>query len=230
MTYRLCMKELRENAVWAAIALVVAMGVIFFRRAPDLLGPVGTHLLVPYSYYRPVSMLPGRLTLALPLLWSTYLMALFCMAWGAALGLVQTLVERGRGTYQVLLALPVTRLQVLRAKILTGIALYLLSVGIPFALLVLRAATPGQYPSPFRFWMVGPGVAAIACGLLAYAGAVLTVLRPARWYVSRGVPLVAAAGISFFAGRYAFLGAAVALAAAAVMLWGSAVAMQRRSF
>jgi hypothetical protein len=224
------MKELRENAVWAAVALVVGMGVIFFRRAPDLLGPVGTHLLEQRSYYEAVGLLPTRLTLALPLLWSIYLMALFCFAWGAALGLVQTLVERGRGTYQLLLALPVTRLQVLRAKVLAGGALYLLSVGIPFGLLILRAATPGHYPSPFRFWMIGPGVAAIACGLLAYGGAVLTVLRSARWYVSRGAPLAAAAGISLFAGRYAFFGAALAIAAAALMLWASAVAMQRRSF
>ena len=233
MRYRLLAKELRENCIWALIAFIVAMVVIFLRGAPDLLGPLGSHLLAgPWGYYAyyTTELRFGENVIALPLLWPTGVMTMFCMLWGGALGFAQTLVERGRGTYGVLLALPVTRMQVFAAKVATGVLLYLVSVGVPFGLLVLRAATPGHYPSPFRIWMLGPGVAAIACGVCAYAGATFTAMRPARWYVSRGAPLVAAVGICVLACNGAIFGAIAALMAAALLLWGAAVSMERRSF
>lgn len=134
MRYRLLAKELRENCIWALIAFLVAMVVIFLRGAPDLLGPLGSHLLLRrfdyYSYYTR-QLRFGENVIALPLLWPTGIMTMFCMLWGGALGFAQTLVERGRGTYGVLLALPVTRMQVFAAKVATGVLLYLVSVGVP---------------------------------------------------------------------------------------------------
>ncbi len=199
MTYRLAAKELRENFVWALIAFVIGMVVIFLRRAPGLLGPLSGVVLREAAYRYPTySLVLEGQTVVLPLLWPTEMMAMFCVLWGVALGLAQTLPDAVRNTWQVLFTLPVTRFRVLGTKVATGVLLYLLSVGVPFVLLVWRAATPGHYPSPFRVWMLGPGLAAISCGLCAYAGALLTVMRPARWYVSRGAPLIAAGGICFF--------------------------------
>ena len=68
MTLRLVAKEVRESGLWALLALAVGMAVIFLRRAPDVLGPLGDHLLRWEGYY-PVDLLPVARTLALPLLW-----------------------------------------------------------------------------------------------------------------------------------------------------------------
>ena len=230
MTRRLVARELRENGKWALIAFVIAMVVIFLRHAPGLIGPLGAAVVRRPVHYSVRDLVVGVDRIALPLLWPTGLMALFCTLWGAALGLVQTLPDRIRGTDQVLLALPVTRMRLFAVKAGTGIVLYVLSVGVPFGLLVARAASPGHYPSPFRMWMMGPGVAAIAGGLCAYGGAMLTVMRPARWYVSRAIPLIAAGGISLFTYRFAFFGAAAALVGAALMLWCTAVWLHTRSY
>lgn len=226
MTRRLLLKELRENAPWAGIAFAVGMVVIFLARSPDLIGGLGRSLLP--GYYGS-GMIQGG-TLVLPLLWSTSMMAWFCVAWGIALGLAQNLTEQGRATYQVLVTLPVRRSQVFAAKAGAGVLLYLVSVGVPYALLVLRVATPGHYPSPFMWWMLGPGLAAIAGGLAAYGGAFMAAARQARWYASRGAPLVAAVGICYVSRNWGLIGVADALVAAVVLLWGAAVSLESRDF
>ena len=222
MTLRLLWTELRENSLWALIALAAGRVIIFFGRSPELIGGLSQRLLP--NYYA-INLIQGG-TLVLPLLWSAGLMFWFCVAWGAALGLAQHFVEQRRGTYQVLATLPVTRGQVFAAKAGAGVLLYLLGAGLPFALLVLRAALPGHYPSPFRWWMAGPGLAAVSTGLAAYAGAFMTAARPARWYVSRGAPLFV--GIYSLTGYSGLAAAATALAAAALLLWGGAVSLRRR--
>jgi len=227
MTRRLFVKELRENAPWAAIALAVGMVVIFLARVPELTGGLAPTLLPTYGIA--IRFVQGG-TLVLPLLWSTRMMASFCVAWGIALGLAQNLREQGRGTYQVLVTLPVRRAQVFAAKAGAGLLLYLLATCLPFGLLVLRAATPGHYPSPFMWWMVGPGAAAIAGGLATYGGAFMTAVRPARWYGTRGAPLVLAVAVCYLARYRGLIGAAGATAVAAVLLWGAAVSLDKRDF
>jgi hypothetical protein len=230
MTWQLVRKELRENALWALIAFVVAMGVVFFRRAPDLLGPMAGHLGYQYSYFQSIGLFQGESTVGLPLLWGTRLMAQFCVVWGAALGFAQTLPDRFRRTDEVLLALPVRRTGVLMAKVGAGVLLYLLSVGVPYGLLVLRAAAPGHYPSPFRCWMTAPGLAAMACGLSAYGAAVFAATRRGRWYLHGALPLVAAAGAAYFYTFDALLWGGSGVLLAIVFVWAAAAERRRARF
>lgn len=223
MTLRLCLKELRENALWALIALVVALLVVLTHALPRLAWAAGLDV----GTYNTLEQLGIS---GLPLLEPMGVFVLFCAVWGAALGLVGHVVERARNTYQVLVTLPTTRGRVFLAKTGVGLVLYFASVGIPFAVQVYLAATPGHYPGPFRWWMVGPGLAAICGGACAYGAAVLTALRLARWYATRGLPLVVAAAVCLWAPERGMLGAAVALTGAAVMLWGALTALEKRDF
>jgi len=83
VTYRLVAREVREHAMWAMLALVVGMVVIFLRGAPDLLGPLGGAVLRSAPHRYPVSdlVLENGVVL-LPLLWPTGWMVAFCMLWG----------------------------------------------------------------------------------------------------------------------------------------------------
>jgi hypothetical protein len=230
MMLRLVGKELRENGIWALVAFAAAMYVIFLRRAPDLLGPYASMAAPWGGIYGSLGLSYGPGRIVLPLLWPTGMTLLLCMVWGAALGLTQTIVERARGTFQVLVTLPVCRDQVLVAKVAAGFILYTLSMGVPFGLLVWRAATPGHYPSPFRAWMLLPGLTALAGGLLTYAASLVTVLRPARWYATCGAPLVAGVGLTVLLRYYGWRGFAGLLLGAAVMLWAAAACMRDRDF
>jgi hypothetical protein len=228
---RLIRKELRENFRWAVLVFVVGMVVIFLRRAPDLAGPLSGAVLRRAAVFYPTRDLVFESgAVGLPLLWPTTWMALLCGAWGLGLGVAQTLPESVRDTWQVLFTLPVIRLRAFIAKVGAGLALYLAGVGVPYAFVVWRAATPGQYPSPFRWWMLGPGVAAIASGLCLYGAGMLSVLRPARWYGSRAIPALAAAGVLFYARNFGWMGAGCAAVVAAVFLWAAAAMFHRRDF
>jgi hypothetical protein len=114
---------------------------------------------------------------------------------GMAVGYWQTLSESGRGTFLFLLHRPIERSQIFTLKLLVGISLTLLIVGLPMLIYALWAATPGTHASPF-FWSMS--VSAWLGWLrlpLFYLGAFLSVLREARWWGSRALPLLAAWGI-----------------------------------
>ena len=55
------------------------------------------------------------------------------------------------------------------------------------------AAVPGHHPSPFEWSMTGRAWRLVFLMPLLYLGAFLSGLRPARWFGTRLLPLVAAA-------------------------------------
>ncbi len=109
-----------------------------------------------------------------------------------ALGLWQSAGETKRGTFAFLLHRPVTRRQIIGVKLSVGVMLYLLCTAIPLLAYCLWAATPGTHAGPFEWSMSWPAWTRWWATTLVYAGAFLTGIRPARWYGTRLLPLIAA--------------------------------------
>jgi hypothetical protein len=111
-----------------------------------------------------------------------------------ALGFRQSAWEAQAGTYQFLLHRPIGRSTLFLTKLATGIAAFLVCTALPVLLYAWWAATPGHHPSPFAWSMTWPAWQLCIVLPLLYLGAFLSGLRPARWYGTRLLPLVAAAG------------------------------------
>jgi hypothetical protein len=162
-----------------------------------------------------------------PLLASSLLQeaAFFCAIFGAALGWLQTRNEAHRDLWAFLIHRPVTRGEIFRAKSIAGLCLYFLGAGLPPAVLVLVVRTPGHVAAPFEWAMVLPLVSIVLSGVAFYFAGLLTGLRQARWYGSRGFGLAPALLASFAAfgmqefWQYSILFAIVVVALAAAV-WG----------
>jgi hypothetical protein len=189
-------KECHENLKWAVLAALVFGGVIF------LLGPA--------------LMSPGLLLFLTPIA---------AMA-GAVLGFLQVFFESDGDKRSLLLHRPMSRSRIFLGKAAAGVGLYLLAMGIPFACYVAWVATPGHVAEPFRWPMVLPGLADILTGVAYYFAGMLIAQREARWYASRGLPLVTALLCSFFVWMlpefwHAVLAVVILGALLAVAAWGS---------
>jgi hypothetical protein len=118
----------------------------------------------------------------------------FCfvsVAIAAALGLRQTAVESGRGTWLFLLHRPASKWQLLAAKLVAGGGLYLVCGLVAILSYAAWAATPGKHASPFFWWMTVDSWKAWGLIGIVYLGAFLTGIRPARWFGTRLLPLTA---------------------------------------
>jgi hypothetical protein len=111
-----------------------------------------------------------------------------------ALGFRQSAWEAGQGTYQFLLHRPMGRRAIFLTKLATGAGIFLACTAVPILLFTWWAATPGHHPSPFAWSMTSPAWQLCVVLPLLYFGAFLSGLRPARWYGTRLLPLLAAAG------------------------------------
>ena len=127
--------------------------------------------------------------------------AIFCGLFGLALGWLQIFAENHRDLRAFLLHRPVDRLRLLHGKLLSGLALYSVAVGLPCAGLLVYVLIPGHVPAPFEWAMVGPMTNVYLLGLVGYGAGLLTCLRPARWYASRifGLGPAIVAAIAVFA-------------------------------
>lgn len=145
---------------------------------------------------------------------------------GLALGLLQILPELRRDQWAFLVHRPATRTTLFFGKVVPGLCLYLLAVSLPLLGLAAWDAAPGHVAAPFDFRFTLSGWAAILTGLPFYFAGLLTALRPARWFGSRPLPVVAALTAPLTASWYGeFWQVAVfCLASAAVFClaaWGS---------
>jgi hypothetical protein len=202
-------KEFQENLKWAVLPALPILGPMAF------LGPA-------------------------PLLNNYYLfyVGLIAAVFGAALGFVQVFFEAQGDKRSLLLHRPISRSQIFLGKALAGVGLYLLALGIPFAVAVAWAATPGQVEQPFFWPMAFPWLADVLTGLVYYFAGMLTAQREARWYGSRCLGLAAAFFVSCLVWtlpefRHALLaivllGGVVAGAAWGSFLTGGAYAPQPR--
>lgn len=171
-------KELRENAKWAALGLVViSLGLAYaWARTTD-----------PQEYYSSFQGILAPAVLMVTTLGSAIV--------GGALGLLQIVPEQARDRWAFLVHRPTSLGAIFRGKALAGVLLYLAATLPPFLVLAWWASRPGAYAGPFDWAMTYAGLSDIFCGLIFYFAGLLTAVRPGKWWGSRALAIPAA--ISF---------------------------------
>jgi hypothetical protein len=120
------------------------------------------------------------------------LFVLISAVFAVALGFRQSAWESARGTYLFLLHRPLSREAIFLTKLATGVGVFLVCAAVPVVLYGAWSAVPGHHPSPFEWSMTAPAWRLAFLMPLLYFGAFLSGLRPARWFGTRLLPLVAA--------------------------------------
>ena len=166
-------KEVKENARWAALAMIGLALALVFTIAHQMGGNPANSLSAVWDSAGQV------MTFGAPLV-------------GLALGLLQILPELRRDQWAFLVHRPAPRATLFWGKALAGMGLTFLATLIPLLCLALWAQAPGHLPAPFDPRLLLGGLAAILTGLVFHAAGLLTALRPARWYGSRALPVAAA--------------------------------------
>ena len=181
MLKSLAIKELRETAGIGVVALIFYA--IFVSQAMGL-------PLVPWA---------GISSYVIPFvndsLQGTCLVISGCLA--AALGLRQSALETTFGTDQFLMHRPVLRTQLVGAKLLIGVCVYLTVAALPVLLYAAWAATPGTHASPFEWsmtWWAWKGWLTMTA---IYLGGFLSGIRPGLWQGTRLLPLIVAVLLAF---------------------------------
>jgi hypothetical protein len=177
----LIQKDLRENLKVAVIGLLI-FSLLLIQAYQTCLATL-TNLIT-----RNMS---GQMNALQPLLAQSLLIeaTFFCGLFGAALGWLQTRNEAHRDLWAFLIHRPITRTEIFWGKTLAGLCLYLFGAGLPLVVLVAVVRTPGHVAAPFEWAMLGPVVSIFLTGGAYYFAGVLTGLRQARWYGSRGLGL-----------------------------------------
>jgi hypothetical protein len=121
-----------------------------------------------------------------------YFLCVIAAVFGTALGFVQIFFEGHGDKRSILLHRPLSPSCIFLAKVLAGVGLYLVALGLPFLCLETWLATPGYMPAPFHWKTSFPWLADILSGLVYYFAGMLVAQREARWYGSRCLPLAAA--------------------------------------
>jgi hypothetical protein len=155
-------KEWRENLKWAALPVLLILGLMAVWGTPPLMDEF-------FLFY------------------VTVVATLF----GALLGFLQVFFESQGDKRSLLLHRPLSRSRIFLGKAIAGVSLYLLALGIPCACAVGLAATPGHVAEPFGWPMVLPLLADGLAGLVYYFAGMLTAQREARWYGSKCLGLAA---------------------------------------
>jgi hypothetical protein len=175
MLKALVIKELRESA---GIVTVAGFGALY------VLAMATGMRLVPYGTG------PSNFPFVADMFLSCYVLVIGALA--VAMGLKQSAWETGQGTYHFLLHRPASRTLIFGAKLATGAGMVLAIGGLLILMYALWAATPGNNLTPFYWSMTVAAWRLWGCMSLVYLGAFLSGVRPARWFGTRLVPLVAA--------------------------------------
>jgi len=149
--------------------------------------------------------------------------AYFCAIFGVALGWLQSRNEAHRDLWAFLIHRPVTRTEIFRGKTIAGLCLYVFGAGLPLAVLLAAVRWPGHIAAPFEWAMVLPLAAIFLTGVPWYFAGLLTGLRQARWYASRGFGLVLALLPSLCVFNVPEFWQALLLTAVVVVILGTAV-------
>lgn len=118
--------------------------------------------------------------------------SIFYAVFGAALGWLQIHHERPRDLWAFLVHRPISRTRIFFAKVVAGLLLYAVSIGLPMLGYIIWVQIPGHVGAPFEWAMVLPDWGCFLLGIVWYFAAMLTSLSRARWYASRGLGLAAA--------------------------------------
>ena len=176
----LVIKELRESAGIVALAVI---GAVY------ALGELTATTVVPWQANR---------LYTYPFVgdWLSWYFWLLAGGLAIALGLRQTAWELGQGTYLFLLHRPLPRGHVFGLKLLVGGVLVIVFGAGLILIYASWAAAPGHIDAPFEWRMTTPAWILWIATPLIYLGAFLSGIRPARWFGTRLVPLVAAIGVA----------------------------------
>jgi hypothetical protein len=188
MFLAIALKELRETWSFAALAVALFAGLVcnqigkwnallnlFLGWIPGL-KPCACPSLFPFlhdSFQTPFTFVAAALAIVL--------------------GLRQSAWEPSQGTAHYLLHLPLSRSSLFLSKLFVGIGLLLACTLLPIVSYGVWASTPGTHAAPFEWSMARPVFQIWLTMPLIYLGAFLAGIRPARWYGSRLLPLVAVA-------------------------------------
>jgi hypothetical protein len=188
----IALKELRETWSFAALAVALFAGLVcnqigkwnpllnFFLGWIPGLKPCACPSVFPFlhdSFQTPYTFVAAALAIVL--------------------GLRQSAWEPSQGTAHYLLHLPLSRSNIFLSKLLVGGGLLLGCTLLPIVAYGVWASTPGTHPAPFAWSMARPVFQIWLTMPLLYLGAFLTGIRPALWYGSRLLPLVAVAPCAF---------------------------------
>jgi len=193
MILALVRKELRETRTFAALALI-----LYLVYLTKLTGKTGTLLTSLLSYAPGMSGAPADV----PFVQQDSFESVLIFIGGAlaiALGFRQSAWEPSQGTAPYLLHLPLSRRTIFLTKLATGIGLLLACTLAPILAYATWAATPGTHPGPFEWSMTGPAFRLWLIMPLVYLGAFASGIRPARWFGSRLLPLLAVAPFAVLA-------------------------------
>lgn len=165
-------KELRENLKWAVLWMsAVGAAMVYALSQAN-----------PYFDQSPSICSAGFLTVT----------TFGSIAGGSLLGILQIVTELRRDRWAFLIHRPVGRTTIFVGKVVGGLTLYSLAMGIPLLGAAVWAATPGSVAAPFDSRMLLPGFADVLTGTAFYFAGMLTGIRQARWYGSRALGIVAA--------------------------------------
>ena len=191
MVLALVRKELRETRAFAALSLVLYL--VYVSKLMGKGGRLLTALLnnVPGMRGEPVDV---------PFVQDIFVVMLsfIGIVLAIALGFRQSAWEPSQGTAPYLLHLPLTRRTIVMTKLLTGIGLLLGCTLLPILSYAIWAAMPGTHPGPFEWLMTGPAFRVWLLMPLVYLGAFASGIRPARWFGSRLLPVIAVAVPAIF--------------------------------
>jgi hypothetical protein len=181
----LAFKELRETRGIAAVALgcylVLVASLLDLKAFAFVPGIPATTTEIPFVGTEFIK----------PYIWITLVFA-------ATLGFWQSVGESTRGTFLFLLHRPVSPDGIVLTKLATGLAVLGVCGAVPVVLYAWWAGVPGHFPGPFEWSMTASAwKAAAVFGPSFYLGAFLSGIRPARWYGTRLLPLIALPGGAF---------------------------------
>ncbi len=160
----ICCKELRENYLWALLAL---LGLGFAQRRALHQGEER----YPLGYNCSGN---GLLLNSAPLLAVT---TFGCAAVDLLLEFVQVLPELRRDHRASLLRRPIPRGVIFGGKALAGLAFYAGAALLPFAASVAHVAWPSKFATPVVSGLLLPGLQALAGGVAYYFGSLLLCLH-----------------------------------------------------
>lgn len=183
-------KECRQNIKWAilgmlavALALAIAVGRNLPRNQPNS----GMNSGMYFALWDSVTTVYG---FAPPLI-------------AMLLGLLQILPEQRRDLWAFLIHRPASRTTLFWGKVAAGLVLYFGATLVPLLAFALWARTPGNIAGPFDWHLLLGALCGILLGIMFYFAALLTALRPARWWGSRALPVPAAIFAAFALGTQA---------------------------
>ncbi len=186
MVKALLVKELKESSwIWLLAAAAYAVLTLDVMRVPLLTGFVRQFTMGPFASDE-IPFVNAQVAQGLG--WITG-------SFAVGLGIWQSFGESWRGTFPLLLHMPISRRRLFAWKLSVGLTLTLGLAGLALAAMCVWAATPGTHASPFEWDMTGFSWRVWFVGPLLYLGGFTTGLYPARWLGTRLFPLLIAAVI-----------------------------------